>query len=226
MDRFSRKSRGATLVELIIGVGLMALILTLCSALFVSSWRRFHETNVMSDLHNSAVIGLDRFGRDLRETAASSMIYDNDGKYWILAEARNNGGTYMRDTGSQAQWQYWACYYLFEDRSLSPADGGEKIYLLAKKKALFDATSATGPAPASFTSDISGAVIVAKNVKAFSMSGRKNSQDLYTCRLSIETLRYYQGRKYNFLLDKAFTLPELTLSAPSPSPSPGPGGKD
>ncbi|GEM_PF-2239877 len=69
------KELALTLVELMVCLGLLAGIMTLCFLVFVSAWRKFQSTSAVQDTQTSALFGLNRFSQDFRETTIDFIVY-------------------------------------------------------------------------------------------------------------------------------------------------------
>jgi len=75
MIDMQRKDRAFTLVELMVSLGLLSVILTLCFLVFSSSWRKFQSTGAVQETQTSALFPLSAISRDFSETTIDYVIY-------------------------------------------------------------------------------------------------------------------------------------------------------
>lgn len=141
-----KRVQAFTLLELLVSLGLLAVILTLCSLVFVSSWRKFQNAGAVQDAQTSALFSLARISDDFRETTVDYVIYGNSqgffsfpgcpteplinplsmGKtgaypsvFFAFPSPRDVNGNYVHSTlTGQALWKSWIVYYLEKEKSI------------------------------------------------------------------------------------------------------------
>lgn len=150
---------GFTLPELLISILMLAIILTICTTIFISAWRRYHIVNVIDDVETSAFIGVERVSRDARETSRNFIGYDSTSKSLYFPSPRDMAGAYYYGPDMVSSWQTWMIYYLYPDPQHS------SLYYLARKQRAGDLSSP--PAIYSEITNLDDASIVARNVYDF-----------------------------------------------------------
>ncbi|MGV8122236.1 MAG: prepilin-type N-terminal cleavage/methylation domain-containing protein [Candidatus Xenobiia bacterium LiM19] len=151
-DEYKEKRVQAfTLLELLVCLGLLAVILALCSIVFVTSWRKFQNTAAVQDTQTSALFSLSRISQDFSGTTIDYVIYGNNqgffsfpgcpteplinpmsvgptGAYpagfFAFPSQRDVNGNYACSTFTgQALWKSWIVYYLEKEGSITlPSD--------------------------------------------------------------------------------------------------------
>jgi len=147
IDRHA-KNRAFTLVELMVSLGLLSLLLTLCFLVFSSSWRKFQSTGAVQETQTSALFPLAGISQDFRETTIDYVIYGCSTGFYaypcrpdvsllspgpIVAERPGNypcsffafpsrhdehGNHVYSSSTGQALWKSWIIYYLKQEGSI------------------------------------------------------------------------------------------------------------
>jgi hypothetical protein len=198
--------RGVTLPELIVAMTLLILIMTLGSLLFTSAWRKFHATNALQEAQNNAVMGMDRFGRDFRETnivhmtncADESILIHN--RYIFFPSPRDALGNFVRLSTGEPDWKAWIIYSLAPD----PQETG--LYRLYRKR--IDGVLMAPPSP-SDVANRTGAQVVARGISVFSVTQPPNSSSIYCYNVVLQTRKIYRNEGFDFKAEKFFTFTTL-----------------
>jgi len=158
-----KRVQAFTLLELLVCLGLLAVILALCSIVFVTSWRKFQNTAAVQDTQTSALFSLSRISEDIRETTIDYVIYGTSmgffsfpgcpteplinplsmgptgaypAAFFAFPSTRDVYGNYACSTVTgQALWKSWIVYYLEKEGSITlpPDVSGIQIELLIFK---------------------------------------------------------------------------------------------
>jgi prepilin-type N-terminal cleavage/methylation domain-containing protein len=229
-------TRGVTLVELLIGLALLAIIMTLSAWLFTSSWQRYHVINVIQDVKLSGIRGMERFGRDFNETSLSYITIHNnyDGlTQWIYFPPRRSAdGTFNEDqSGSSVEWKTWILYYLIpanvvEKGSAAVTFDKKPLYYLVRKvkdlvpkggSGIFlDSGAEVAPEVLTLkpvmtnpaTGVMRGGEVCARNITSFTVDTQNcGAQDVYQA--VIEAWGSYGGKKCTSKVERVFLLRNL-----------------
>jgi hypothetical protein len=198
--------RGISLPELIISMTLLILILTIGSLLYTSAWRKFHATNALQEAQNNAVMGMDRFGRDFRETdivhltnnAAESIQMQN--RHIFFPSPRDQEGNFVRLSTGEPDWRGWIIYSIAQD----PQDAN--LYRLYRKR--IDGALMAPPSP-SDVSNLAKAQVVARGIFLFSVTQPPNASSIYSYNVILQTRRTYRNESFDFKAEKFFTFTTL-----------------
>lgn len=196
------KHSGLTLVELLFTLGILAILLTLCALLFVSSWNKFHSTTSLQDVQSNAIVGIDRFAADFRETRPLFVVTKPAGmpRYAYFPSPRNRSGVYLIAPSGEPQWTTWIFYYLSGD----PNNPG--LYYLARKQVDGDLDN---PPPISLADDLDKAQIVSRNVEDFSLNRLALPGNRYSYNARLLTRSAFRGKLSTFRAERDFTFTEL-----------------
>lgn len=100
-----RRSRGATLLEVMLSSGLMALLVTVALTVVVAISRYYQRTLTSYDLHQSALTGLTTLSREMSASHNGSLVASADG----LVFAHPTLDTTV--VPAVLVWDRWICYY-------------------------------------------------------------------------------------------------------------------
>ncbi|MDQ7823537.1 MAG: prepilin-type N-terminal cleavage/methylation domain-containing protein [Candidatus Eremiobacteraeota bacterium] len=202
------KKPGITLSELIVAMALLTVILALCTNLFVSSFHRLQMTNAMQDAQNNAIVGLDRFTRDFRETTKQSVVYykDSSHQYIYFPSPRDRNGVFHQAPNGFIEWSTWIAYYMIRDPNFaSQGQQGEPTYLLARRQQDILDKKLTNT-PAFDWNSINGAEIAAKNAVQFNITSVQLSEYMVTYEVSLHTKREYKGKAYTYQAERFISI--------------------
>jgi len=129
----SQKQKGFTLIELIIVVGLIAMIALLIYPPYRSSLRSFDLSTIKTSLQQNARIAMKRMVKEIGagmvvdikdepDSDNSPFIIDSDGVDWIPSDGTNQSDAYTKDD------PYFIIFYLPND---DPTQPGEEVALYA-----------------------------------------------------------------------------------------------
>ncbi len=109
----TRSKRGATLVEILIAIGLLMVILAATSYLITACLRHYRHTDSSVQVQATALKAITLLERDLRETNAASFRIFTTPPGVVFASPRLPDKTIdFEDTSLLPLWQKWVCYYL------------------------------------------------------------------------------------------------------------------
>ncbi|MGV8121325.1 MAG: type II secretion system protein J [Candidatus Xenobiia bacterium LiM19] len=211
MSRSCTARKGITNVELLTGMSLLAIVLTLCTILFISSLKKFRNSSTEIDIKNAATVGLARFGRDFRETSITHIVNNAEGvtmagKYFYFPSPRDRNGNYQRYTTGETNFCSWIIYYIPQNEFIT-LDNNEKVYYLARR-VINPASLITPPAGLDMNT-LNGAQVVARNVTKFQINKAVISNSVYSYDLLIETKGYNAGNVNTFRVNETFTVYDL-----------------
>jgi len=205
-----KASKGTTNMELLISMSLLAIVLTCCTILFVSSFRKFRSFNTQNDVKNSAAIGISIFGRDFRETSITHIVNETEtadmpGRYFCFPSPRDRSGKFQRTSTGEASFCSWIIYYVPVNRFIT-LDNNEKVYYLARRVVYSASLFAR---PDTTVASFSGDQTVAGNVSVFQVRKSVISDSLYSYDVVIETKGYNAGNIQTFKVNETFTVSNL-----------------
>lgn len=193
---------GVSLPELLIAMGNLAIIIAICSLIYFTSWEKFRSTNAVSDVQNSAVIGMDRFSRDFRETKPTfinNKTLTATPKFIYFPSPRSSQGYFQRTASGDQDWKTWIIYYLYPD-----ADNAGLFYLARKQ---LDGDLTVQPSP-SEADNLDKAFIVARNIYDFQVSVTPLQGNKFVYEAELMAKKNYRGKDYSFHTNRTFNLSE------------------
>jgi prepilin-type N-terminal cleavage/methylation domain-containing protein len=219
-----RAGRGLTLPELMVGMTILVIILGICTMIFMSSWQKFHATNSLSDAQRNAVLGIDRFCRDFRDTSPSyidnqTSLSDRQSRYICFPSPRGIDGKYLNNSdiysAGEPICQKWVLYYLVRDDQHS--SNRISSYLLYRKEAPGN-LGLPGLMKAQVMAEPSTyARIVARNIYDFTVSQSCASTGLAALTsfdVKVEALGFYREEIHTYSLNRAVSLESFLHPAP------------
>jgi hypothetical protein len=195
--------RGITLIELMMGLSLFMVLMMLSAVFFTSAWRTFHARNALQDAQNNAIMGIDRFGRDFKETTVVNVINYTDSstamgdRYIYFPSPRDIQGNYAVLPSGDPDWQTWMIY------SLAPDPDDSSVFIFFRKR---KAGSPAFPPSLSDINDRRGAQVAARFVMDFTVTQAATSGSAYSYNAVIQTRRTYKNDKFSFNTEKFFTF--------------------
>lgn len=121
---------GITQIELVFSLSILIVVLTLCTMLFTSSLRKYQATNTIQNTQNNAIMGMDRFAQDFRETTITHLFYYTDPdvvhpditqNFVYFPSPRDKENKVIHYSSGETRWQSWIVYYVkspdFQDPS-------------------------------------------------------------------------------------------------------------
>lgn len=96
----------------------MIVLLVLASQLFISSWRRFHQSNALQVVNSNAATAIDRLSKDFRETCREDVFFEDD-HYILFRSPRSLEGVYQCDSECKPDWVSWILYYRISQHTSS-----------------------------------------------------------------------------------------------------------
>jgi type II secretory pathway pseudopilin PulG len=208
MGRHSRHRTGLaiTLIEIIVALTLLITLMALSAVFFTSAWRKFHAQSALQDAQTNGIIGIDRFGRDFRETsityvtnnATSATAIDSRSIYF--PSPRDLEGRFCTLATGEPDWKTWVIYTLGPD----PDHAG--TYLLFRKKMT---GTPTFPPSLSDVNNKAGAMIMAHFISNFEVTQASGTGSIYSYNALVETLRNYKNESYSFKTEKFFSFTKL-----------------
>jgi hypothetical protein len=197
-------AKGATIMELMISFSIMIILLTLSTQLFISSWRRFNQSNAVQAINTNAAMALDRLARDFRETCREDIAFEDD-RYIIFRSPRNIKGTYMPLIDGSISWSSWIIYYRVNQ---STPTGSSPV--LARRVIGTDAAltgsiaSYTGSADSGVIGGVDTKVTIAgRNIKSFRVVNTTNPDGTPVYTVTIVTETEYQSSRYTTSLTRS-----------------------
>ena len=109
------RSRGLTLVEVLISTGLLGLVMAGVYATLVLSMRYQRKLSDTVDTFNQAVLATSRMSQSLGTGCQSSMMVEPEG--FAFVSAQPDSGPYTHDASGQLEWHRFVFFYL-EDSKL------------------------------------------------------------------------------------------------------------
>jgi|GEM_PF-1751405 len=201
-------SKGATIAELMVSFSIMILLLLLATQLFISSWRRFNQSNAIQTVNSKAAIALDRLSKDFRETSREDIVFADD-HYILFRSPRSlNDGTYQYDPENKPDWVSWILYYRIDQNTTSGA-----VPVLARRIIAVGSSSAI-PDAGNYTSGIDNGIIAGRetrttiaghNIKSFRIVKTDNIDGTSVYTITVETMATYQNNIYSTTLTRSLT---------------------
>jgi len=197
-------AKGATILELLISFSIMIILLTLSTQLFISSWRRFNQSNAVQAINTNAAMALDRLARDFRETCREDITFDDD-HYILFRSPRDIKGTYMPLIDGRINWSSWILYYRVNQ---STPSGSTPV--LARRVIGTDAALTGGIA--SYTGNAESGVIggantkvtiAGRDIKSFRVINNINPDGTPVYAVTIVTETEYQSSRYTTSLTRS-----------------------
>lgn len=139
--------KGMSLVEVLIAAGIIGILMTVLTSIFIETIRIYHKTSARSELQGNIASALGLMTRELMETDARSVRYNNNSpvtngaRISFLSSVPLNGTmpSYDPNTGKM-EWKKYIIYYAITD----PQDSKFSTKVLIRRE--FEPTTAI-PAP-------------------------------------------------------------------------------
>lgn len=158
----SRRRPGATLIEVLVGSGMLLVVLGMVVVVFFPAQAYFRQANEVSEMYGDALQALDRMQVEIEE--AGPWLVNATGSNppaLALPSARDANNVFRRDSGGTPDWQKWIVYYV--------ASQGSELVLVRKE---LSGTFPPNPLPytippSALVAPGAGDKIVARNVSLF-----------------------------------------------------------
>ncbi len=211
MIRNGSERKGTTSIELLTSSFLLAVVLTFCALLFMSSLRQYRNSTTKNDIKNAATIGLAMFGRDFRETSFTHIVNNTEGvampgRFFYFPSPRDREGKYQRSATGETIWSSWIIYYIPVKDTIT-LDNKESVYYLARR-VISPASLMVSPAGFDIQT-LQGAQVVARNVFDFHINKIAVSEYIYSYDVFVETKGYNAGNLYTFRVNETFSAYDL-----------------
>ena len=176
------RSRGVSLVELMVASVIMGLVLSSALTLMFACYRHFLDGDIAAEMNDMVLSATTTLRRELADGhRASSKIFNAPGQPYgiVFASARLDDQTIdFDDVNLQPIWQKWVCYYLQPD---------DHDFLLIRKEAPLLSPTTTPPlVPAdrdtSYFKTLDGGRVVARGVVEFKLEDGHPLKLGLTCR--------------------------------------------
>ncbi|MHC9544062.1 MAG: PilW family protein [Vulcanimicrobiota bacterium] len=199
-------SEGATIMELMVSFSIMIVLIVLASQLFISSWRRFHQSNALQVVNSNAAAAVDRLSKDFRETCREDIILKDD-QYILFRSPRSLKGIYQRDSEYKPDWVSWILYY----RASQNTSSGD-VPVLARR--IIQTNAVLSNIESLYASNIdSGNIagketkvtIAAHNIKSFRIVKTDTPDGVPVYAFTVETEMVYQKNVYSTALCRSLT---------------------
>lgn len=123
----ANRSSGFTLAEVVVSLGLTALLMVSLAQLLHSCQKYLTQTTITTELQQSCVIATSRLVTELLESNGVAIRGDTDGhKFVTFGSARNQAGQVTFANNGDLQWHSFIGYYVAPD--------GEESTLYRKEK--------------------------------------------------------------------------------------------
>lgn len=103
------KPRGATLIELMLGIALLGMLLTLLFLIFHMGWNAWRSANLRSDLNDQSRLVVQSLSRDLEASVYASLSLQGEAVSFL--SARDNNGVFALDANGDPVWQRYVIFH-------------------------------------------------------------------------------------------------------------------
>lgn len=104
-----RRARGATLIELMLGIALLGMLLTLLFLIFHMGWNAWRSANLRSDLNDQSRLVVQSLSRDLEASVYASLSLQGEAVSFL--SARDDAGVFALDGNGDPLWQRYVVFY-------------------------------------------------------------------------------------------------------------------
>ena len=161
-----KKTRGMSIVEVMVYSVLIGLVLTGIYGILTSSMKYYRITEVRSDLQQNGIKAISGILGDMMGTPKSTIVMGTNPDGVFFVSSRKSDGNHEFDNYGMLKWQKWVCYYLEQN-----TDG---TYNLVKKESPISTPSSDpGTAPYTTVSQFAAASLqkhkIAENIQSMNI---------------------------------------------------------
>jgi len=193
-------------MELMVSFTIMIILLVLASQLFISSWRRFHQSNALQTVNNNAASAIDRLSRDFRETCREDIAFEDD-RFILFRSPRSIEGAYKCNSEQKPEWVSWILYYRINQKT-----GSGDVPVLARRTVRtntplsnIESLYANNIDSGNIAGNETKVTIAAHNIKSFRIVKADTPDGTPVYAFTVETEMVFQKNIYSTALCRSLT---------------------